>query len=262
MQSKLIFLFFIGLLVISVSFAFSQEEFPDILKEIKMTKKPPTIDGNLEEWKYASAMFISDTSTQPLDDCSGTLYMMWDESNLYFAAKINDESILQNERGADIWKGDDVQFDLDLDWKGAEKESPVFDDLNQQIGFSPGNLKDNPPTIWGWNPGGKRTIDNPKDAEIETAEFQEEKYQGYIIEARIGIDDLSGGTLKKFFEGMKIGVGRCINDYDARSEEGGVSSEGAWNNPQKMNGVELVGPMSVKASGQLLATWAKIKLAK
>jgi len=259
MLSKLILLILIGLLAISDSLAFSQEELPDTLTELRRTKQPPTIDGNLKEWKYASAMFASDTSTQPLDDCSAILYMMWDENNLYFAAKVNDESIVQDASGADIWKGDDVQFDIDLDWKGAEKEAPVYDDLNQQIGFSPGNFKNNPPAIWGWNPAGKRTMGNPKDTEIAAAEFQEEKYKGYIIEARIGIDDLSGEMLKTFSEGMKIGLGKCINDYDAQTGEGGISSGGAWENPQKMKSVELVGFMPVKQSGKLLATWAKIK---
>jgi hypothetical protein len=100
-------------------------------------------------------------------------------------------------------------------------------------------------------------MNSPENAEIASAEFD----GGWIIEARIGIDefnsDLTG--VERFEEGMKIGFGRCINDYDKKSGEGGVSSGGAWNDTSKMYDVELAGPFSVEPRLKLSTSWGFIK---
>ena len=79
--------------------------------------------------------------------------MMWDEENLYFAAKVYDDEIVQGKSGASTWEEDDVQFDLDLDRDG-DKDTAAYTNDDLQIGFSPGDFKNEEPEIWGWNPGG------------------------------------------------------------------------------------------------------------
>jgi hypothetical protein len=229
---------------------------PDTLSGVPKASKPPVIDGSLMEWSFSSAIFVSDKGTQPLDDCSGVFYMMWDDGNFYFAAKVYDDELVQGKNGASIWEEDDVQFDLDLD-RGGDKNVVGYNDDDFQTGFSPGDFVKEKPEIWGWNPGNGRPMDSPANAEIASAKFD----GGWIIEARIGIDELNSDLigLAKFEEGMKIGFGRCINDYDMKSGEGGVSSGGAWEDTSKMYDVELLGPLPVEPRLKLRTAWGFVK---
>jgi len=258
MQGKILAFIVFSLFSISSTSAQNAEEMklPDILSGIPKASKPPAIDGDLGEWWPSSAIFVSDKSTQPLDDCSGVFYMMWDDENLYFAAKVYDDELVQGKSGASTWEEDDVQFDLDLD-RGGDKNVFAYNDDDFQIGFSPGDFANEKPEIWGWNPGGGRSMDSPENAEIASVEFD----GGWIIEARIGMDELNSDLtgLGKLEEGMKIGFGRCINDYDMKSGEGGVSSGGAWEDTSKMYDVELIGPFSVEPRLKLTTTWGVIR---
>ena len=97
---------------------------------------------------------------------------------------------------------------------------------------------------------------SPENAEIASEEFDD----GWIIEARIGIDefnsDLTG--IEEFTEGMVIGFGRCINDYDL-GNEGGVSSDGAWQDTSKMYDVEFGAKISVDYNHVIPITWANLR---
>jgi len=231
-------------------------ELPETLAGISQALKPPVIDGDLKEWTLSAGIFVSEKPTQTLRDCSAIFCMMWDEKNLYFAARVYDDELVQGKIGDATWQEDDVQFDLDID-RGGDRNVTVFSDDDSQTGFSPGDFSGEEPEIWGWNPGGGSPMNSPENAEIASTEFGD----GWIIEARIGIDefnaDLTG--VSKFELGMKIGFGRCINDYDIRSGDGGVSSGGAWNDTSKMNDVELVGPLSVEPNLKLITQWGDIK---
>ena len=92
--------------------------------------------------------------------------MMWDENNLYFAAKVYDDELVQGKVGDAIHMEDDVQFDLDLDREGDILVS-VYTDDDFQLGFSPGDLGNEGPEMWGWNPGGGgKLMERPQNAEI------------------------------------------------------------------------------------------------
>lgn len=242
---------------ISMAFAQTPEEIklPEKFSEIPKVSGEITIDGDLKEWKLSHAIFVGDKSTQPFDDCSGIFFMMWDEENLYVAAKVYDDDLVQTATGAEIWKEDDVQFDLDIDRDGDKKVFGYNDD-DFQIGFSPGDFAGDKPEIWGWNPGGGKAMDKPENAEIASVKFD----KGWIIEARIGINEFNADLigLKKFEEGMKIGFGRCINDYD-KGGEGGVSSGGAWQDTSKMNDVILAGSISIEPLMKLVTSWGYLK---
>lgn len=250
---------FVIFLLFFISYALAQtseeKALPTTFSGIPQAPEPPVIDGDLGEWSLASAIFVSDKSIQPLDDCSGVFYMMWDEENLYLTAKVYDDDLVQGKSGSSIWQEDDVQFDLDLDRNG-DKNIATYNDDDFQTGFSPGDFNKEEPEIWGWNPGGGKAMGRPENAEIESSKFD----GGWIIEARIGIDEFNADLikLKKFEEGMKIGFGRCINDYD-KDGEGGVSSGGAWNDTTKMYDVEFVGPLSVEAYLKHAILWGSIK---
>jgi len=242
----------------SLSAAQTAEELnlPETFSVIWKAPKPPVIDGDLNDWRFAAAIFVSDKSVQPLEDCSGVLMMMWDEDNLYFAAKVYDDELVQGMSGANIWKEDDVQFDLDIDREG-DRNITVYNDDDFQIGFSPGDFEGEAPEIWGWNPGGGVPMNRPEDAEIKSAKFE----GGWVIEARIGREEFNADLigLKRFEEGMVLGFGRCINDYDRKSGDGGVSSGGAWKDTSKMYDIELGGPFPVSPLSDLITAWGYIK---
>jgi len=257
MQNKCLTLVIFLLFSISSVLAQTPEEMklPTSLSGIPKAPETVTIDGDLGEWRLSTAIFVSDKATQPLEDCCGVFYMMWDEENLYFAAKVYDDDLIQGKPGPNTWEEDDVQFDLDLD-RAGDKNTSAFNNDDFQIGFSPGDFKGEDPVIWGWNPGGGRAMNAPVNAEINSAMFD----KGWIIEARIGVDafnaDLTG--IQKFEEGMTIGFGRCINDID-KAGEGGVSSGGAWQDTSKMYDVKFIGPFSVAPRMKLASSWGYIK---
>jgi len=244
-------------LFVSSAFAQTPEEtkLPSKFTGIPKAPSNVVIDSDLKEWSLSSAIFISDPSTQPLEDCSGVFYMMWDEKNLYFAAKVYDDDLVQGFNGADIFNEDDVQFDLDIDRNG-DRNATGFNDDDCQTGFSPGDFAKEKPEIWGWNPGSGKAVNMPEDSEIASAKFD----KGWVIEARIGIEefnaDLTG--IKKLEEGMTIGFGRCINDPD-KDGEGGVSSGGAWEDTSKMYDVNLIGPYAITPRLKLATTWGLLK---
>jgi hypothetical protein len=252
--------YFVIILMFFVSSAFAQTpdelKLPKKLSEIPKVSGKVAIDGNLAEWSFLGAIFLSDESTQPLDDCSGIFYMMWDEKNLYFAAKVYDDELIQGKSGDQIHLEDGVQFDLDIDRDGDINKTSFSDD-DFQIGFSPGNFADEKPEMWGWNPDGDgKAMDKPENAEIASSKFD----KGWIIEARIGIDEFNADIFEigKFSYGMKIGFGRCINDYD-KAGEGGVSSDGAWHDTSKMYDVKLGAHLSVEKYQKATNCWGKIK---
>lgn len=59
-----------------------------------------TVDGDLSEWNLNSPILIDDPAQVIRDveywngptDCSVTVYVMWDETNLYLAADVNEDS--------------------------------------------------------------------------------------------------------------------------------------------------------------------------
>lgn len=253
----IVFIIFLTLFCFSTLAQTPEElKLPEAFSSIPKVSEGPVIDGDLNEWELSSTILVSDKSTQPLNDCSGVFFMMWDDKNLYFAAKVYDDELVQGIVGANIWEEDDIQFDLDLD-RGGDKNITAYNDDDFQIGFSPGDFEKEKPEIWGWNPGGGRAMGSPQNSEIASAKFD----GGWIIEARIGLDsfnpDLTG--IRKLEEGMKIGFGRCINDYDKKSGDGGVSSGGAWEDTSKMYDVELGGVISVEPHIKIPTLWGFIK---
>ncbi|MFC1717306.1 sugar-binding protein [Candidatus Poribacteria bacterium] len=259
MQSKIWIVIGLSLFVITSALAqtVEEKELPDILTGIPKAPKSLVIDGELGEWPLSVAIFVSEKSTQQLEDCSGIFYMMWDKDNLYFAAKVYDDELIQGKVGDLIHLEDDVQFDLDLDREGDILVS-VYTDDDFQLGFSPGDFDNDGPEMWGWNPGGAgRLMERPQNAEIASSNFDD----GWIIEARIGVDefnsDLTG--IAQFEEGMKMGFGRAINDYDIQSGDGGVSSGGAWQDTSKMYDVQLIGLLSVEPRLKIIESWGLIK---
>ncbi|MBD3184320.1 hypothetical protein GF312_18700 [Candidatus Poribacteria bacterium] len=230
---------------------------PKKLTEIPKAVPTPIIDGDLGDWPLLEmGAFISDENRQGLDDCSAVIMMMWDEQNLYFAAKVYDDDLIQGKVGDQLWMEDDIQFDLDIDRMG-DITNPIFNADDFQIGFSPGDFKREKPEIYGWNPRGETPMNAPENAKISSQKFKD----GWTIEARIGLEDFNADLIgyAEFKEGMIFGFGRAINDYDTTGVGDGISSDGAWQDTSLMYELELTGPFDVKSQMKIISYWGKVK---
>jgi len=96
----------------------------------------PIVDGDLSEWGGVAQVSVSvEKNWVSLDagvpagpmDLSANMRMTWDESHLYFAFEVTDNTHWNSEPAATLWLGDSVQFALDL---GNEQTVGEYDDLN------------------------------------------------------------------------------------------------------------------------------------
>lgn len=157
---------------------------------IPKATKPVKIDGNLDEYpKYAVRM--DDKSFEKLqyfeyggkDDISADIYLLWDDENLYVAAKVTDDVPFDNSKeGPDIWDGDALEVLLGMDEK-ADPARIYFGGGDYQIGLSPGNNKNIKPGEWVW-----RRDDYKGGIEVASKPWA----KGYTIEAKIPFKVLGG----------------------------------------------------------------------
>lgn len=187
--------------------------------QISKATMPVKIDGNIDEYpKYAVRM--DDKSFEKLqyfeyggkDDISADIYLLWDDENLYVAAKVTDDASLDNSKeGPDIWDGDALEVLLGMDGK-ADPGRIYFGKGDYQIGLSPGNNKDIKPNEWIWRR-------DDYNGGIEVASKPQEK--GYAIEAKIPF---------KILGGFKPEVGKKF-DFDIAvddSDKGKRDAQMAW----------------------------------
>ena len=129
------------------------------------TTLPVKVDGDLAEWQNALPMHLgsleqASRGVHPLDwrgpeDLSVVLYTMWDDDNLYVAAKARDDILSCEVSGDDIWQGDSFQFALDT---GNERGDWLD---NNDYEFLMGLTRGGPYHWVAYAPEGKRRRDNP-----------------------------------------------------------------------------------------------------
>jgi hypothetical protein len=141
------------------------------------------IDGNLSDWpslpyKVDRIVFGAANWSGP-SDASGTFAVAWDEANLYLAARVVDDVHVQTSTGTNIWRGDEIELQIDTnlasDFYTASLSADDF-----QIGLSPGDFASNPATDYLWYPTTKAGRTSPATviARVKTS-------SGYDLEARI-----------------------------------------------------------------------------
>ena len=176
---------------------------------IPKTTKPVTIDGDLREYpKYAIRM--DDKSFEKLqyfeyggkNDISADIYLLWDDENLYMAARVIDDVPFDNgKEGPDIWDGDALEVLLGMDEK-ADPARIYFGKGDYQIGLSPGNNKGIKPGEWVW-----RRDDYQSGIKVASKPWE----KGYIIEARIPFEVLGGFKPEA---GKKFSFDIAVDDSD------------------------------------------------
>lgn len=142
-----------------------------------------TVDGDLSEW--TSTPYTAD-ETVPYagsgwsgpSDASATFYLAWDADYLYIGLKRTDDTFVQTSWGRYMYKGDDVEIQLDTDLAGDFYTATMSQD-DYQIGLSPGNFGSLDPEVYRWFP---RSL----EGWINSADIAAEKDgNGYNLEAKI-----------------------------------------------------------------------------
>lgn len=174
---------------------------------IPKAKAAINVDGDLGEWTAPPVAVLTYNMTPDGNwrnvkdnrDCSATLYAVWDEKNLYLAAKILDEKLVWGETGRQRW------------W---ERDSAEFWVGGRQIGL---NLR----------PDGSqaRTATTPIDGGVQIALVP--SAEGYIMEASFPWSLFPDAPPRTVGAKMRFAFG--VNDADDSGErEGQIYFPATW----------------------------------
>lgn len=144
---------------------------------------PPVIDGNLSEWSSTSyvvnqALSYANTSWTGASDLSATYYMGWDADFFYLAVQRIDDTFAQVSTGRYMYRGDDVEIQLDADLP-ADYSSASLSADDFQIGLSPGNFGSISPEAHLWFPRSQEQTLTSVVVEATATNG------GYLLEAKI-----------------------------------------------------------------------------
>ena len=163
---------------------------------------PPAIDGDLGEWTAAQSLSVT-TTANILRGAAGwggpekdafVGYVIWDDQNMYVAAKVLSPTYHQTEIGPSVWKGDTLWIYLDT----RRDRSSV--DAKLTLAQTPEG-----PQVWNWKV-------NSYLPEAKLAWKQGEGF--YIYEAALpwkslGLDQLQLGQEM----GLELGRGCCGSGF-------------------------------------------------
>ena len=173
---------------------------------------PNHIDANLGDWRtdteypIQSVVFGANNYTGA-SDLSGKFRIGWDYRALYLAVIVVDDKLVQTQHGAQMYRGDDVEIQLDLDYYGDFYVSQCNGD-DFQIGLSPGVPPGTAPEAYLWCPRGKaRALPEVEVAVYLTA-------NGYIMEAAIPWSVFG----RKPEPGTRMGFAINLSDNDAAGQ--------------------------------------------
>jgi hypothetical protein len=182
----------------SATVSTNQERDNGVLINAAYFSSPPTIDGDLGEWGGRTAYDANQTVPSGGEnwtgaaDLSATFYVGWDSNYLYLAVRRTDDTFVQISYGRYLFRGDDVELQIDADLSG-DFFSGVMSSDDYQIGLSPGNFNTLEPEAYRWYP-------TYLEGWIYTATVAAKQVgTGYDMEARIpwaamGITPSEGGT--------------------------------------------------------------------
>lgn len=175
------------------------------------------IDGKLDEWPENTLVTTLDSEEDYVvggggwtpEDISGDIYLMWDESALYFAARLLDDSHEQPRVDGKQWQGDGIQMTVDPLNEGVKnykrpEESDVY-----ELGFAMNNAGETGSWAWAAGPGLNRETGK---VEHPLAVMRNDKTNVTIYEARIPAEVLAP---MKFQVGHVYRSNTIINDIDA-----------------------------------------------
>jgi eukaryotic-like serine/threonine-protein kinase len=128
----------------------------DVLWAYK-TDSPPLLDGSLDEWTPRAypishvVYSMEGTTWQGTGDLYGYGYLAWDDAFLYLGVQVDDDVHAQTETGETIFRGDEVEIQVDTNLSADFDDNSLSDD-DLQIGFSPGDFSALAPEVHIWRP--------------------------------------------------------------------------------------------------------------
>lgn len=172
----------------------------------------PVIDGDLSEWggtdKWESAFRVFQaTSWDGTEDLTAFWQLAWDANNLYVAVEVIDDLHVQTQTGNQIFRGDSVDMQFDVDRPGDYGDGVNQDDI--QITLSPGDFGGLAPSAFRYqgNSSGQ-IVDAPGGNQVLVAAVP--TAAGYTLEAAIPWSDL----LLAPTPGLVMGLALNANDND------------------------------------------------
>ena len=126
----------------------SPSETPEALVRTKarvvapFLNKPPVLDGMWDEWTtqaypVTNIVYGADNISDR-NDLGGSFRIGWDNTYLYLVEKVGDDSYVQRDTLANIYKGDSLEIMLDTQLQADFKSSQLNDD-DYDLRISPGN---------------------------------------------------------------------------------------------------------------------------
>ncbi len=157
--------------------------------EAVQARTPIRLDGDLSEWTEAKPVVLGKDTYADIDtlnerdDLGGTVQFMWDETYLYFAAKVVDPFLTFSKTGPDLWKDNCIEL-----YVAPQQNNFVWGTRNNfQIGLAPSG-PDGKPQAWAWFQDG--APGNNVQVAAQVGQKAVDGRTGYLLEARIRWDFL------------------------------------------------------------------------
>ena len=177
----------------------------------KFLANPPVIDGNWDDWKnlttiYPAAYVINGANYwKNAADLEGAYILGWDNNYLYLAVKVTDDLYVQNSSGAYIYKGDDVELQLDTNL-GVDFMVSSMNNDDYQLGIS----------------AGKGSINGPKEAYLWYPQIIKGSVTNQVVIASQGGNGVHYVEARipwnlfglSPYDGLRVGFALAISDND------------------------------------------------
>jgi len=240
------------------SFVYAQENL--VIPYILRAPEPITVDGVLDEWDFAfpldhnphtvpeNGRFKAENPAWYIDDpydCSGTLYMMYDDNYFYFAASVRDD--FPGHFSDATWAADAIEFymgnwdvgdALHSEDMGGQQNDGNTGNYSLQFGivFS-ASLDSVRINCYG---GYESELRSDETKAVYKLWYDED---GYNIEGQIFLDDVISPTTGNFFEfvpGTRIPMTWSL--YDIDESESSADFQGFAYTPSGYAGWQGPGP--------------------
>jgi Carbohydrate family 9 binding domain-like len=177
----------------------------------KFLTKSPVIDGNWDDWKNLTAIYLATNVINGASrwknpaDLEGSFILGWDNNYLYLAVKVMDDLYVQNSSGAYIYKGDDVELQLDTNL-GVDFTFSSMNNDDYQLGIS----------------AGKGSINGPKEAYLWYPQIIKGLVTNQVVIASQGGNGIHYVEARipwnlfglSPYEGLRVGFALALSDND------------------------------------------------
>jgi hypothetical protein len=143
----------------------------------------PTLDGYLEEWTgtpYSiDHIVFRPENWQGAYDLSAQVFVTWDEEFFYLGLNVLDDVYVQTASGKNLYKGDDVEIQIDANLSGDYGQTTLSDD-DGQIGLAVKDFGSGRYEAYIWRPP---TREGPLS--VRLAARRTSNPAGYVLEVAL-----------------------------------------------------------------------------